>query len=44
MRQQFAQDPNEPPGAFYERFAWDVFRVMDGKLFEHWDGAVIQPE
>jgi len=44
MRQQFAQDPNEPAGTFYERFAWDVFRIRDGKLYEHWDGAVIQPE
>ena len=41
MRQQFAQDPTEPPGTFYERFAWDVFTIRDGKLYEHWDGAVI---
>ena len=43
MRQQFAQDPTEEPGTFYERFAWDTFRIRDGKLYEHWDGAVINP-
>lgn len=43
MRQQFAQDPTEPPGTFYERFAWDVFTIRDGKLYEHWDGGVINP-
>ncbi len=37
------QDPTEPPGKFYEVFTFDTFRVKDGKLVEHWDGAVINP-
>ncbi len=44
MRQSFRQDPNEEPGTFYEAFAWDTFRIRDGLLYEHWDGATIQPE
>jgi predicted SnoaL-like aldol condensation-catalyzing enzyme len=44
MRQSFRQDPNEAPGTFYEAFAWDTFRVRDGLLYEHWDGATIQAE
>jgi predicted SnoaL-like aldol condensation-catalyzing enzyme len=43
MRQSFRQDPNEDPGTFYEAFAWDTFRIRDGLLYEHWDGATIQP-
>ena len=43
MRQQFRQDPIKEPGNFYELFAWDTFRIKDGKLYEHWDGAVINP-
>ena len=43
MRQQFRQDPTKEPGNFYEAFAWDVFTIKDGKLYEHWDGAVINP-
>jgi predicted SnoaL-like aldol condensation-catalyzing enzyme len=42
MRQSFRQDPNEEPGTFYEAFAWDTFRIRDGLLYEHWDGATIQ--
>jgi len=44
MRQSFRQDPNEEPGTFYEAFAWDTFRIRDGLLYEHWDGATIQPD
>jgi predicted SnoaL-like aldol condensation-catalyzing enzyme len=29
--------------AWYEVFIFDVFRVRNGKLIEHWDGAVIKP-
>jgi predicted SnoaL-like aldol condensation-catalyzing enzyme len=37
------QDPTSPPGTFYEVFTFDTFRVRNGKLVEHWDGAVINP-
>ena len=37
------QDPTAPPGTFYEVFTFDTFRVRNGKLVEHWDGAVINP-
>ncbi len=39
----YAQDPTLPPGNFYERFTFDSFRVRNGKLVEHWDAAVINP-
>jgi predicted SnoaL-like aldol condensation-catalyzing enzyme len=37
------QDPTASPGTFYEVFSFDTFRVRNGKLVEHWDGAVINP-
>jgi predicted SnoaL-like aldol condensation-catalyzing enzyme len=37
------QDPTAAPGTFYEVFTFDTFRVRNGKLTEHWDGAVINP-
>lgn len=37
------QDPTGEPGKFYEVFTFDTFRVRNGKLVEHWDGAVINP-
>jgi predicted SnoaL-like aldol condensation-catalyzing enzyme len=40
----YRQDPTEPPGTFYEAFTFDTFRVHNGKLVEHWDGALIQPQ
>jgi predicted SnoaL-like aldol condensation-catalyzing enzyme len=39
----YRQDPTAEPGKFYEVFTFDTFRVKDGKLVEHWDGAVINP-
>ena len=39
----YRQDPTAEPGKFYEVFTFDTFRVKNGKLVEHWDGAVINP-
>ena len=43
IQKRYAQDPNEAPGTYYETFWFDTFRVRDGLLYEHWDGATIQP-
>ena len=37
------QDPTAEAGKFYEAFTFDAFRIRNGKLVEHWDGAVINP-
>ena len=37
----YRQDPTAAPGTFYEAFTFDTFRVNNGKLTEHWDGALI---
>jgi predicted SnoaL-like aldol condensation-catalyzing enzyme len=42
IHKRYVQDPTEAPGKFYEQFSFDVFRVKNGKLTEHWDGATIQ--
>ena len=34
-------DPTVPPGRTYNLFRFDVFRIKEGKLFEHWDGVDI---
>jgi len=31
------------PGRWFEAFTFDMFRVKNGKLVEHWDTAVINP-
>ena len=36
-------DPTAAAGKFYEVFTFDTFRIRNGKLVEHWDGAVINP-
>ena len=41
IHKNYRQDPTEAPGTFYEAFSFDVFRVQNGKLVEHWDGATI---
>ncbi len=38
----YRPDPTAP-GKFYEAFAFDTFRVKDGKLVEHWDDDMIRP-
>jgi predicted SnoaL-like aldol condensation-catalyzing enzyme len=43
MHRNNRQDPTAAPGTFYEAFTFDMFRVRNGKLVEHWDGAVINP-
>jgi predicted SnoaL-like aldol condensation-catalyzing enzyme len=43
IHKNYRQDPTAEAGKFYEVFTFDTFRVKDGKLVEHWDGAVINP-
>jgi predicted SnoaL-like aldol condensation-catalyzing enzyme len=43
IHKNFRPDPTAAPGTFYEVFTFDTFRVRNGKLVEHWDGAVINP-
>ena len=43
IHKTYRQDPTADPGKFYEVFTFDTFRVMNGKLVEHWDGALINP-
>jgi predicted SnoaL-like aldol condensation-catalyzing enzyme len=43
VHKNFRQDPTAAPGTWYEVFTFDTFRVRNGKLIEHWDGAVINP-
>ncbi len=43
VHKNYRQDPTAEPGKFYEVFTFDTFRLKNGKLVEHWDGAVINP-
>ena len=43
IHKNYRQDPTAEPGKFYEVFTFDTYRVKNGKLTEHWDGAVINP-
>ena len=43
IHKNYRQDPTAEPGKFYEVFTFDTFRIRNGKLVEHWDGAVINP-
>ena len=43
LQQRNVQDPTAPPGTWYQQYWFDTFRIRDGKLYEHWDGAVINP-
>jgi predicted SnoaL-like aldol condensation-catalyzing enzyme len=40
LHKRMLADPQNP-GKFYEAFAFDTWRVKDGKLYEHWDGAML---
>jgi predicted SnoaL-like aldol condensation-catalyzing enzyme len=41
VHKNFVQDPTAAPGTYYAGYSFDMFRVRDGKLVEHWDGARI---
>jgi predicted SnoaL-like aldol condensation-catalyzing enzyme len=41
VHKRYLQDPTAPAGTFYPAFSFDSFRVTNGKLTEHWDGAQI---
>ena len=42
IHKNYRPDPTAP-GQFFEAFTFDIFRIKDGKLYEHWDAAVINP-
>jgi hypothetical protein len=43
MQKRFQPDPMKPR-EFYESFWFDMWRVKDSKLYEHWDAATIPSE
>jgi predicted SnoaL-like aldol condensation-catalyzing enzyme len=43
IHKNYRQDPTAAPGTWFEVYTFDTFRVRNGKLTEHWDGAVINP-
>jgi hypothetical protein len=40
LKKSYPPDPQNP-GKFYEAFDFDLWRIQDGKLAEHWDGGRI---
>ncbi|HTK35137.1 MAG TPA: hypothetical protein VL358_07615 [Caulobacteraceae bacterium] len=42
VHKNFRQDPTAAPGTWFELYGFDTFRVKNGKLTEHWDGAAIE--
>jgi predicted SnoaL-like aldol condensation-catalyzing enzyme len=40
LRKSYLPDPQHK-GQFYEAFDFDLWRIKDGKLAEHWDGGKI---
>jgi predicted SnoaL-like aldol condensation-catalyzing enzyme len=43
LQKRYEPDPMKA-GQFYETFWFDMWRVKDGKLYEHWDAATIPNE
>jgi predicted SnoaL-like aldol condensation-catalyzing enzyme len=43
VHKRYLPDPTSAAGTFYPAFTFDSFRVTNGKLTEHWDGAQIPP-
>jgi predicted SnoaL-like aldol condensation-catalyzing enzyme len=43
LQKRYQPDPLKP-GEYYESFWYDTWRVKDGKLYEHWDAATIDPK
>jgi predicted SnoaL-like aldol condensation-catalyzing enzyme len=41
VHKRYVQDPTMAAGTFYAAYTFDVFRIANGKLTEHWDGAQI---
>ncbi|MGH8205186.1 MAG: hypothetical protein ACRETK_00270, partial [Steroidobacteraceae bacterium] len=43
ISQRYRPDPQHP-GRFYPVFSFDTFRVVNGKLAEHWDDNLLPPQ
>lgn len=43
LKKSYQPDPQHP-GQFYEAFSFDLWRIKDGKLAEHWDDVRIPPQ
>lgn len=44
VRKEYDRDPNEAEGTIYESYVFNLFRIRDGKLYEHWSPGGIDPE
>ena len=40
LHKTWERDPQHP-GQFYAAYGFDMYRIKDGKLYEHWDGLRI---
>lgn len=43
MQRRYQPDPLKA-GEYYESFWFDTWRIKEGKLYEHWDAATIDPD